>query len=216
MQCTYHPSSKGLVERFVQTFKRNMKASEHLELSFHQQLMSCLLSYRATSHTTTQVAPASLFLQRHVRTRLDLVRPEIEDIVSASQATQKQHHDRHSWKRDFFIGQRVMVRNLPPWPQWIIVERKGPLTYLVQVSQDRSWKRHVDHLRQTTDTPQEQTPFLPAPEAAESPEAAETATVPLGPGQTSTELITSIYPGPYTEAPSSQDHEAPQETPPTP
>ncbi len=157
----YHPSSNGLAERFVQTFKRAMKASEHPELSFHQQLMSCLLAYRTTPHATTQVAPASLFLQRHVRTRLDLMRPEVEDIVSASQATQKHHHDKHSRARDLFIGQRVMVRNLRPGHQWIpgtIVERKGPLTYLVQVAEGRIWKRHVDHLRETTDTPQDQTP----------------------------------------------------------
>ncbi len=41
----YHPSSNGSAERFVQTFKRAMRASEHPELSFHQQLMGFLLSF---------------------------------------------------------------------------------------------------------------------------------------------------------------------------
>ena len=159
----YHPSSNGLAERFVQTFKRAMKASEHPELSSHQQLMGFLLSYRTIPHATTQVAPASLFLQRHARTRFDLLRPEVEDIVSSSQSVQKQNFDKHCRQRDFFVGPRVMVRNLRPGPRWVpgtLIERKGPLTYLVQVSEGRIWKRHVDHLHKTTDTQQDHTSFV--------------------------------------------------------
>ena len=162
----YHPSSNGLAERFVQTFKRAMRANAHPELSFHQQLMSFLLSYRTIPHSTTQVAPAPLFLQRHVRTRFDLLRPEVGEVVSSNQATQKQNYDKHCRQREFFVGQRVMVRNLRPGLQWIpgtVIERKGPLTYLVQVAEGRIWKRHVDHLQETTDTPQDQTSLvLPA------------------------------------------------------
>ncbi len=122
-----------------------------------------------TPHATT---PASLFIQRHVRTRFDLLRPEVEDRVAANQATQKMHHDRHSRQRDFFVGQRVMVRNLRPGPQWIpgtIIERRGPVTYLVQVAGDRIWKRHIDHLNETTDTPQNQTTLLWPTIEAEGP-----------------------------------------------
>ena len=44
-----------------------------------------------------------------------------------------------------------------------MVERTGPLSYLVQVSDNRIWKRHIDHLRPMSDGPQveetvEQTP----------------------------------------------------------
>jgi len=66
-----------------------MRANAHPELSFHQQLMSFLLSYCTIPHSTTQVAPASLFLQRHVTTRFDLLRPEVGDVLSSNQATQK-------------------------------------------------------------------------------------------------------------------------------
>ncbi len=100
---SYHPLSNGSAEWFVQTFKRAMRASEYPALTFHQKVMGFLLSYRTTPHATTRVAPASLFLQRHVRTRFDLLRPEVEDRVAANQATQKMHHDRHSRQKDLFV-----------------------------------------------------------------------------------------------------------------
>ena len=49
----YHPSSNGAAERFVRTFKQALRTGHHPELTFHQQLMSFLLSYRTTPHTTT-------------------------------------------------------------------------------------------------------------------------------------------------------------------
>jgi len=38
----YHPSSNGAAERFVQSFKRAIKASERADQSFHQRLMNFL------------------------------------------------------------------------------------------------------------------------------------------------------------------------------
>ena len=68
----YHPSSNGLAERFVQTFKRAMKASSQEEHSLSHRLTRFLLDYRATPHSTTNVSPAELFLSRPLRTRFDL------------------------------------------------------------------------------------------------------------------------------------------------
>ena len=39
-----------------------------------------------------------------------------------------------------------MIKNLRPGPDWvsgIIVERLGPVSYLVETSQRLLWKRHV-------------------------------------------------------------------------
>ena len=68
----YHPSSNGAAERFVQAFKRAMKVSEKSNASFNHQLNNFLLSYQSTPHSTTNVAPCSLFIGRQVRTRLAL------------------------------------------------------------------------------------------------------------------------------------------------
>ena len=152
----YHPSLNGAAERFIQTFKRAMQAQK-AESSFQQRLMSFLLTYRITPHTTTNVAPCTLFLKREVRTRFDLMRPDISGKVATKQAQQKFYHDQHTRTRELFIGQRVMVRNLRPGDKWIpgtIIERTGPLSYLVQVAGGQTWKRHIDHLRQMDDSPQ--------------------------------------------------------------
>ena len=154
----YHPSSNGAAERFVQSFKRAMKASEKSNQSFQQRLMNFLLSYRSTPHSTTNVTPCSLFLNRQVRTRFDLLRPSTEEDVAAKQADQKLQHDQHAKPRELFLGQRVLVRNIRPGQAWIpgtVVERNGPLSYLVQVSGNRLWKRHIDHIREMNDSPQQ-------------------------------------------------------------
>ena len=53
--------------------------------------MSFLLSYRTTPHCTTSETPVSLFLLRSVRTRLDLMYPEVKDTVMKKQAEQKDY-----------------------------------------------------------------------------------------------------------------------------
>ena len=56
----------------------------------------------------------------------------------------------------------MLVRNLRPGQTWIpgtVIERNGPLSHLVQVSSYRVWKRHIDHIREMHDSPQEETPM---------------------------------------------------------
>ena len=53
-----------------------------------------------------------------------------------------------------FVGQNVQAHNFRTGPCWaarVIVERLGPLTYLVQVDSGVFWHRHVDHLRLAPD-----------------------------------------------------------------
>ena len=44
-----------------------------------------------------------------------------------------------------------MVRSFsgsgPDWVPGVIAQKKGPLTYLIDVSGGRLWKRHVDHIK---------------------------------------------------------------------
>ena len=129
----YHPSSNGAVERFIQTFKKTMRSGEHQGLPFDQYLASFLLTYRSTAHSTTNVPPCMLFLKQQIRTRLDLLRPDINSKVVRNQAGQKKSQDEHSRERTFFIGQRVMARNYRAGSVWMpgtVVERNGPLSYL--------------------------------------------------------------------------------------
>ena len=147
----YHPASNGLAERFVQSLKMALKASVNSGLPLQRRVLNFLFSYRSTPHTTTGVSPSSLFLHRQIRTRLDLLRPDRESHVLNKQSQQKDQHDQRARDREFFVGQSVMARNLRPGADWVpavVVERLGPLTYLVETSDRLLWKRHIDLLRE--------------------------------------------------------------------
>ena len=147
----YHPSSNGLAERFVQTFKRAMTAGQHDGKTFQHRLSNFLLTYRSAPHATTNQSPCSLFLKREVRTRFDLMKPDHERQVTAQQALQKMAHDSRAKVREFVVGQDVMARNYRDGDKWtpgVIVERKGPLSYVVQVNSGLLWRRHVDQIRE--------------------------------------------------------------------
>ena len=47
------------------------------------------------------------------------------------------------------VGAVVMVKDFREklWKPDVVVERQGPLTYLVQMDSGQSWRRHVHHLR---------------------------------------------------------------------
>ena len=55
----YHPSSNGLAERAVQTFKNGIKK---LEGDVQERISRLLFRYRVTPHTTTGLSPAELLM----------------------------------------------------------------------------------------------------------------------------------------------------------
>ena len=67
-------------ERFIQTFKKALKAGKH-EGSLKQRLARFLLSYRTAPYATTKEAPCVLLMGRPLRTRLDLLKPNHESQV---------------------------------------------------------------------------------------------------------------------------------------
>uniref|UniRef100_A0A3B3BR08 Integrase catalytic domain-containing protein n=1 Tax=Oryzias melastigma TaxID=30732 RepID=A0A3B3BR08_ORYME len=139
----YHPSSNGLAERAVQTFKELMKKSkgETLETKVNR----ALFSYRIIPQTATGRSPAELMMGRKLRCLLDFVHPDLKDRVARKQAKQKEHHDKHNRQRIFEAGDLVYTRNYTSGPQWIpglIEEMTGPVSYRVVLGN----RRHVDQL----------------------------------------------------------------------
>ena len=105
--------------------------------------------------------PLVYLLHRHIQTRLDLIRPDYSSQVLTKQAQQKVHHDRRAQEREFFVGQPVMARNMRPGPDWVpavVIERLGPLTYLVETTDHLLWKRHIDLFRELKVNSQVETP----------------------------------------------------------
>ena len=146
----YHAASNGLAERMVQSFKAHMKICKGSKLSVPQRIANFLLTYRSTRHPTTGSTPAKLFLGRELRTRLTLLRPSTAEKVMESQAKQKGTHDVHAKFREFYPGDRILIRDLRKENTWwpgSVAERSGPKSYIVVLNDGRVWKRHLDHLR---------------------------------------------------------------------
>ena len=100
---SYHPSSNGEAERFVQTFKAAMRKAEQKELQL--ALTQFLLRYRTTPHPVTGKAPAELIFGRQIRTRLDLLHP------SQKEETRKTQKEKGKVKpRKLEVGELVWMR----------------------------------------------------------------------------------------------------------
>ena len=86
-----------------------MKAGKHDEISISHRLANFLLTYILIH--STQWTPCSLFLNHTIRTRLNLLRPNLEDQVLAKQTAQRYQHNQYAQLRSLEAGQPVMVKN---------------------------------------------------------------------------------------------------------
>ena len=146
----YHPASNGEAERFVRTFKEAMKTSKNNGLTLAHRMNNFLLTYRTTPHSTTGTPPSELLMGRALRTRWDIIKPDVGQRVCWRQAKQKEGKDQNTKLRHFVMGQSVMVKNFctgPTWVPGIIAQQLGPLTYMIEISAGKFWKRHVDHVK---------------------------------------------------------------------
>jgi hypothetical protein len=143
----YHPSTNGIAERFVQTFKQAIRAMKMEEGDVNAKLAKFLLAYRNTPHSTTNESPAQLLFKRDLRTRLDLIKPCVKDKVESKYAIPTGR------VRTLEIGDKVLVRNYLQkeikWYSGTIVQRNGTLTYYVEVEPGKIWKRHIDQIKGT-------------------------------------------------------------------
>ena len=145
----YHPSSNGLAERAVQTFKLGMKKQTNGMLQ--TKLSRFLFHYRLSPNTTTGIAPAELMLKHQPRSHLDSIVPNIKGNIRQQQQKQKTKHDVCSRVRTFKQGDSVLVRNFgkrtdSQWLPGVITELCGTNSYKVQLDNDQIVQRHADHI----------------------------------------------------------------------
>ncbi|KAK3100735.1 hypothetical protein FSP39_024398 [Pinctada imbricata] len=150
----YHPASNGLAEKAVQTFKQAMKKMK--SGTIQEKINNFLFRYRITPHTTTGASPAELLMKRKLKSKLDLVFPNMEEKVVNKQNIQKHYKDKTAKERDFDLESKVYAKNFSSGDKWLpgyITEKSGPLSYRIRLSDDNIIRRHVDHLRprQTAD-----------------------------------------------------------------
>ena len=184
----YHPSSNGLAERAVKTFKEGMKKAGN-KGSIECRMARLLFQYRITPHSTTGVSPAELLLGRCIHSHLGQLRPDLSTRVESKQEAQKRNHDNQVHPRTFQMGDPVFVRNFGRGPTWLsgnIEEIRGPLSYSVSLTNGQIVRKHIDQIRgrtvtspETTDGPSDD--FLPNPLAdstASSTSDTTTSTAP--------------------------------------
>ena len=151
----YHPASNGAAERLVQSFKQAMRASFNNGLVSQSRLATFLLTYRNTPHSTTGVSPSMLCLKRPLRTRLDLIHPRNEEHVHSRQAEQVASKASRRQTRCFSRCDRVLVwdfRDKSKWTPGVICEQTGPLSYTIDMGFGPQWRRHVDHIKEWSNT----------------------------------------------------------------
>ena len=146
----YHPSTNGLAERHVQTFKHMYQSCPDKGTVQHK-VADVLFCYRNTPHTTTDKTPAQLFLKREPRTHLSLVKPSLQRHVEKKQIAAKLYRDGLNPKaRLFDLYQPVRVKNTrggrERWIPGTIVAVKGPETYLVRIPGNNRRFVHANHL----------------------------------------------------------------------
>ena len=150
----YHPATNGLAERFVQTFKQALRAALTEKKSISWKLANFLMAYRTTPHATTGETPAMLLMGRNIRTKLDVLKPNIRKRVEDKQQDQELRSS-HSPTRELDVGQTVVARDYRGGKKWVpgvITAKYGPLSYEVRVAPNTVWRRHVDQLRETAVT----------------------------------------------------------------
>ena len=150
----YKPSTNGLAERMVRTFKEALSTTEENMEVF---LDKFLFKYRSTPHATTGVSPAELLLKRRLRCRLDLLFPmeQVEDrVVHKQQMQQASRRSRRSI--NVSPGDSISVRNYASGPSWLpaeITKQTGPVSYECRLPSGQTLKRHQDQIYPTDSQP---------------------------------------------------------------
>ena len=145
----YHPASNGLAERAVQIVKNGLKRDTDGTLT--ERLARILLNYRIIPHSTTGVTPSELMFGRLIKSKVDLVKPDLNTRVENKQFQQKSRHDQLSHDRNFSVGEGIMYRNFsgnedPKWKSGKILKCLGSLSFLIQGDDGSSQRRHIDHI----------------------------------------------------------------------
>lgn len=141
----YHPSTNGLAERFVQSMKNALKASQG-QGTLHQHLKSFLLSYRNVAHSTTNFAPAVLLLKRQLWTNFDLLQPP---KTLSLRNNKPRWRDAIKEQRKGFSSQVIMcwhVTSAMDQNGFRLITQTGPGSYTLKTMEDTVLRRHADQL----------------------------------------------------------------------
>jgi hypothetical protein len=82
----------------------------HSSGSVKDTVSKYLLQQHITPHTTTGQTPVELLMHRRLRSRLDVLKPDLGATVRKKQRAQKVTHDSKAKYRDFALGETVYTQ----------------------------------------------------------------------------------------------------------
>ncbi|XP_041979500.1 uncharacterized protein K02A2.6-like [Aricia agestis] len=140
----YHPASNGAAENAVRSVKRALKKAIVDNVDDDTALSRFLFTYRNTTHSTTGREPAVALLGRRLRGRLDLLRPDTEELVRDRQVVSERRRDARS--RTVVPGDAVLFRDYSrrnrKWSEGVVLDRESPESYAVKANDGQVHKRH--------------------------------------------------------------------------
>ena len=148
----FNPKNNGQAEIMVKVLKQKLATMKHKQITLQHKIANFLMSYRNAPHVTTGERPCMLMFNRSLRTRFDIMRPSLKDIVQTSQAKSPKNQLN---LRHFDVGQSVVVRdyrgstNKVKWQPGVVKKRNGPVNYEIETVQGYIWRRHADQIRKT-------------------------------------------------------------------
>ena len=145
----------GLAERAVQVFKRGVKKLSGI---IDDNIAHFLLYYRSTPQNTTGESPSFLMLNRQIRTRVDIMLPQRHNDVIVKQQNMLLGGKRKE-PRTLYMGDPVRIvnfsksaKNQDKWLAGVVSDKLEPLTYLITLDDGRIFRRHIDHIRLSTNS----------------------------------------------------------------
>ncbi|EFO97163.1 hypothetical protein CRE_03461 [Caenorhabditis remanei] len=148
----FHPQSNGQAERFVDTLKRALQKLRG-EGNSDSAVTTFLQTYRATpcAASPNGLSPAENFLNRKLRTELDLLLPMDPNVGDRNRKMEEQFNNQHGARpRHFVVNQKVYVKDYrspkATWIPGIIIRKLGGTIYDVRAD-DKTWRRHANQLR---------------------------------------------------------------------
>ena len=122
-----------------------------------KRIANFLLAYRTTPSTVTGRTPSELFLGRLIRTRLEMLKPEMRTRKGDFELDRKMKNyqikmsERTKGRQDVRIfqpGQNVRIVNHVQKHKWdfgVIVKKIAPCSHIVNIK-GREVKRHIDDM----------------------------------------------------------------------
>ncbi|BES92445.1 Hypothetical Protein NTJ_05256 [Nesidiocoris tenuis] len=103
---------------------------------------------KTTPQRTTGKTPAEMMFGRKIKTRLDLLKPNVQDRIDAAVVRQKIDHDKKSKEKNFQEGSTVWVLNNDGknFVEGKIERKTGLYSYIVEIGGVLK-KKHAEQLR---------------------------------------------------------------------